>query len=365
MLLLQTVSLSLGLVGTEVLIYMVMCAFLALWLSVVVVGGWSRPRRWQLEGLSLAPFVAHRAQTLFLQVGYPHRRPVFQVQLEAYLVPLHNREGLRLRSTQTHDVLLPKQDFQIPWTPQRRGQYELRSVSLISVFPLQLMRWRRVKSVAQTVWVYPEITSPALSALATPGARSSLPVAHHFARTQAEHLAGTRPWRSGDSPRLIHWAGFARTGQLTVKEFQQVQQVSVGLVLGGGLSADTEDFEDALSLIAGFLKQFCAENGDHELAFVQMGNDLHQCADEVDYWQALTLAEISCEVDWDHWGEGWPQVSQVIYVGVRLPEQLAPLFQPLQSHGIGLSVYVPSALAQQHEGALTIPVRQHRGEGKS
>ncbi len=340
---------------------MVMCTFLALWLSVILMGAWSRPRQWQLESLSLTPFVAHQAQQMRLQVGYPHRRPVFQAQVEAYLVPVHNREGLRLRSTQTHDVLASRQGFQIPWTPQRRGKYTLRSVSLISVFPLQLMRWRSVKSLEQTLWVYPEATPPTLAALASPGARSSLPVSHHFSRTQAEHLAGTRPWRSGDSPRLIHWAGFARTGQLTVKEFQQVQQVNIGLVLGGGLHPEGEDFEDALSLMAGFLKHLSTEKSAYELAFVQLGDVVHQSDNVADYWQALTLAELKEEMDWSHWGEGWPQVSQVIYVGLTLPAYLESLFQPLEAHGIGLSVYVPPALAQAHAGVLTIPARAHRG----
>lgn len=361
-LLLQTVSLSLGLVGTEVLIYMVMCALMGLWISVIFMGWCSRPRPWQLEKLNVPHFTAHQTQDIFWQVGYEHRWPVFQVQLEVYLVPSQGRERLRLRSTQTHEVLRAETHFVTPWTPRHRGQYALRSVSLISVFPLQLLRWRRVKPLNQNLWVYPEITLPPQggkgASTAPPGALRP----HQFARSQAEHLAGTRPWRSGDSPRLIHWAGFARTGQLTVKEFQQAQRVTVGLVLGGGALADPEDFEDALSLMAGFLQQqTLAESDAYELAFLQVGDRLHTSADAKDYWQALSLAQQQDEVSWSQWGKHWPQVSRVIYVGVRVPPTLAVLFQQLQQHGIALQLYVPRSLALEHEQVQCIPHRQHRG----
>lgn len=372
LLLWQTVSLSLGLVGTEVMVYVLMCSLAGLWVAVIVVGLLCRPKTWFLEHFQAPPMLAHQAQYLQLTVHHPHSRVLFQVQMEAYLLPLAPRtgaEGLRLRSPSVHPQLQSEDrvTFRIPWTPSHRGQYMLRSLSLISLFPLQLMRWRRVKALDHTLWVYPEITHPlpqqTPTALQNRGSQST----QALSRKQAEHLAGTRPWRSGDSPRLIHWAGFARTGQLTVKEFQQSRGERMGLVLGGASASNlSEDFEDALSLMAGFLQQVHQQTHvtPIDLSFLQLGACVYQEQTEDQYWKKLTLARAE-PVSWKIIGEQWPQVNQVIYVGLELPPDYAALQQQLQHHGIQLWSYVPehqlTEKAMAHlPGLYAIPKRGHR-----
>lgn len=44
-------------------------------------------------------------------------------------------------------------------------------------------------------------------------------------------VLGIRPYRSGDSPRHLHWRSMARTGQLMSKEFADEAQPSLSLVL--------------------------------------------------------------------------------------------------------------------------------------
>jgi hypothetical protein len=369
LLLWQTVSLSLGLVGTEVMIYVLMCTLAGLWISVVIVGLICRPQSWHLEQLQTPTMLAHQTQSVKMTVNHPHPKVLFRVQMEAYILPQMPRigaEGLRLRSLSVHPQLRPQERLtvRIPWTPAHRGQYILRSLSLISLFPLQLMRWRRVKKMDYTFWVYPEITHPLPTqvppALQTRGSQS----AQAIARQQAEHLAGTRPWRSGDSPRLIHWAGFARTGQLTVKEFQQSRGERIGLLLGGGntlRNTISEDFEDALSLMAGFLELVQQQTASDpvELSFLQLGSSIYQEQNEDQYWKLLTLAQPE-PIPWQSIGEQWPQVNQVIYVGLDLPPDYSALQQQLQHHGIRLWAYVPSRLLGANTNLRAIPERQHR-----
>lgn len=379
LLLWQTVSLSLGLVGTEVMIYILMCSLAGLWVAVIVVGLLCRPKTWSLEHFQVPPMIAQQSQHLRLTVNHPHPQTLFQVQMEAYLLPQAPRigaEGLRLRSLSVHPQLRPKEriTFTIPWTPSHRGQYILRSLSLISLFPLQLMRWRRVKTIDHTLWVYPEVTFPhpqqTPPALQSRGEQS----AQALARQQAEHLSGIRPWRSGDSPRMIHWAGFARTGQLAVKEFQQSRGEQIGFVLGGSQAfhnSQQEDFEDALSLMAGFLQQWQqqASADPVELSFFQLGSSVYQEQTKEQYWKLLALAQPD-PIPWKTLGEQWPQVSQVIYVGLDLPPDYVGLQQQLQHHGIRLWSYVPeNKQAQEHAidalGLYPIPKRHHaRSKGK-
>lgn len=363
LLLLQTVSLSLGLVGTEVLIYTVMCVFMALWSSVLVVGWLSRPKTWQLEQFKLPVFTAHQSQTLHLGVKHPHRRLVFHAQMEAYLTPEDTGEGIRLRS----HGMVPEINaeatafFSMRWKPLRRGRYTLRSLSLVSLFPMQLMRWRRVKAMTHTLWVYPEITLPPDQV--GMGVQQGIHQRHHLARQQAEHLAGTRPWRSGDSPRFIHWAGFARTGQLTVKEFQQTHKTQVGFVVGGGTPAQHEDFEDALSLMAGFLSRWSQGHpAAEDLVFLQLGNRLLQTETLEHYWQHLSAAQVSDVFSWSDYAEQWPQVNQVIYIGLSLPAHYAQIVEQLSARGIQLLAYVPEALGSLQRDLRVIPRRAHRAQ---
>lgn len=377
LLLWQTVSLSLGLVGTEVMIYVLMCGLAGLWVSVIIVGLMSRPKSWHLEQFQAPTMTAHQPRSLQLTVKHPHARPLFQVQTEAYILPQAPRsgaEGLRLRSSSVRRQLDANEhlSFTLPWTPTHRGQYLLRSLSLISLFPLQLMRWRRVKTLDHTLWVYPEITLPSPEqtppVLQARGAQRT----QALARQQAEHLAGTRPWRAGDSPRLIHWAGFARTGQLTVKEFQQSRGERIGLLLGGTRTlrnTTSEDFEDALSLMAGFLEQIQQQTtmDPVELSFLQLGTSIYQEQTDEQYWKQLTLAQPEL-IPWQGIGEQWPQVNQVIYVGLDLPPDYTALHQQLQHHGIRLWGYVPASFLRQESlqdaiqnGTLrAIPERGHR-----
>lgn len=369
LLLWQTVSLSLGLVGTEIMIYVLMCTLASLWAAVIIVGFLCRPKHWFLEQFQVPVMTAHQSRQLQLTVTHPHPKSLFQVQMEAYILPQAPRagaEGSRLRSLRVHRQLSVQEHLTvtIPWTPLHRGQYLLRSLSLISLFPLQLMRWRRVKKMDYTFWVYPEVTPPPPEqtppALQTRGSHS----AQALAQQQAEHLAGTRPWRSGDSPRLIHWAGFARTGQLTIKEFQQSRGERIGLLLGGDSALRNtlaEDFEDALSLMAGFLEraQQQAALDPVELSFLQLGSSIYQEQTDDQYWKHLTLAQPEA-IPWQNIGEQWPQVNQVIYVGLDLPPDYDALQQQLQHHGIRLWSYVPARLVGEKADLRTIPERQHR-----
>jgi uncharacterized protein (DUF58 family) len=90
--------------------------------------------------------------------------------------------------------------------------------------------FRRQRSVAipTRVLVYPEVRSlRRLSLLDYSRAQQS-------ARPKSgigSEVIGVRPFRSGDSPRHLHWRSMARTGQLMSKEFADEAQPGLALAL--------------------------------------------------------------------------------------------------------------------------------------
>lgn len=93
------------------------------------------------------------------------------------------------------------------------------------------------------------------------GAVRSRPFRHPTG--QAE-FHGLRPFRAGDSPRLIHWRTSARHGELMVREFEEYPNDDLVLIvdLGHGDPQGGETFERMLSLAATIVAEWCRQKGD-------------------------------------------------------------------------------------------------------
>jgi uncharacterized protein (DUF58 family) len=66
----------------------------------------------------------------------------------------------------------------------------------------------------------------------------------------AEEFVGLREYRSGDSPRRIHWKAWARTGRPVIKEYQDEFFVRHALILDTFVGGDDRGFETAVSVAA-------------------------------------------------------------------------------------------------------------------
>src|SRR3977135_4628046 len=66
----------------------------------------------------------------------------------------------------------------------------------------------------------------------------------------AEEFMSLRDYRSGDTPRRIHWKAWARTGRLVIKEYQDEFFVRHALLLDTFPSGATATLEAAESLAA-------------------------------------------------------------------------------------------------------------------
>jgi uncharacterized protein (DUF58 family) len=75
-------------------------------------------------------------------------------------------------------------------------------------------------------------------------------------------LHGVRAFRSGDTPRWIHWRTTARKGELMVREFEELPTDNLLLVLELAPDGDPLLGEEAISLAATVCWEWCRQTGD-------------------------------------------------------------------------------------------------------
>lgn len=113
-------------------------------------------------------------------------------------------------------------------TADRRGLQQFPPLMLYTRAPFGLFRRKHMLDIPTSVLVYPEVRSlRRLSLLDYNRAQLS-------ARPKSglgSEVIGVRPFRTGDSPRHLHWRSMARTGQLMSKEFADEAQPGLALVL--------------------------------------------------------------------------------------------------------------------------------------
>ncbi len=132
---------------------------------------------------------------------------------------------------------------------QQRGVYRWQTVQVRSAAPLGLFWGRRNQTVNATAIVYPTVLPLKRCPLVDEmGRESSLQInSDRQAQSASEGLTRSlRPYRWGDSTRLIHWRTSARYGELRIRELERFtggQEVIVCLDSGAW---DHKAFESAV-----------------------------------------------------------------------------------------------------------------------
>ncbi len=139
----------------------------------------------------------------------------------------------------------------------RRGIYRCESVQVTSCFPFALVFWSRCLTPlcrgGESLTVYPAVVPLAGNFLADLGGISSamgLSFESQLAALQSASVRSVRQYKSGDSPRRIHWPSSARQGRLLVREFdcETLPVFNVLLDLKSDWK-DSEQFELAVCLV--------------------------------------------------------------------------------------------------------------------
>lgn len=129
---------------------------------------------------------------------------------------------------------------------ERRGEFTIGPMSLISGDPFGLFKRRRKLLINEKVIVYPSVV-PLFSFGQLPGDLPGGNVRGQRAYVTTPNASGVRDYRSGDAIRQIHWRSSARLRRLMVKEFDLDPLSESWLVLDldmnaqAGLSLDSTE----------------------------------------------------------------------------------------------------------------------------
>jgi uncharacterized protein (DUF58 family) len=167
-----------------------------------------------------------------------------------------------------------------------RGRYTWGGLEAVSGYPFGLAQ-RRVGFLGEeSVCILPRLGwlhRGRLRRFLTPVGLAHVPT-RRFARrhpTAQAEFYGLRAFRSGDSPRWIHWRTSARCGVLMVREFEDVPTDNLVLLVDPWAPATgagneklpfNRGLEDLVSLAATICWEWCRQKGDHLTLVAPGGN---------------------------------------------------------------------------------------------
>lgn len=143
-------------------------------------------------------------------------------------------------------------EIELVRTARRRGVFTGGQIVLTSGAPFGLTRSRRRVHVDTSVIVVPRWVELRTFPILEPSSSPS-DTLHERARTGAgEEFLGVRDYRPGDPRRHVHWRSTARAGRLVVREFEEMTQNRVAVVLAAADSGQPPDssFESLVSAAA-------------------------------------------------------------------------------------------------------------------
>ena len=135
-------------------------------------------------------------------------------------------------------------DIALPLRELRRGCYVLQSARLIGSDVLGLFRARRNLSLMGAdaeIVVAPALLPAAAFAFSGRGGRARGGSSRRARPGGGDELRGTRPYVAGDDMRQIHWKSTARTGELVMREWEQVGHAATMVVWDGAAQSQWGD----------------------------------------------------------------------------------------------------------------------------
>jgi uncharacterized protein (DUF58 family) len=148
---------------------------------------------------------------------------------------------------------------------QKRGRHRWGTLEAVSAYPFGLAE-RRCRMVDdEDVLIFPRLGRlhrGRLRRLLLSAGQVYVPTRRQARRhpTAQSEFHGLRAFRSGDSPRWIHWRTSARCGELMVREFEDVPTDNLILVVD---PFQADGMESIISFAATVAWEWCRQKGDH------------------------------------------------------------------------------------------------------
>jgi uncharacterized protein (DUF58 family) len=149
----------------------------------------------------------------------------------------------------------------------RRGRYRFRDLDVGTRSPFGIVEHRVTIGLPDQIVVYPKIGQLTrrwflIQRQATENRRGQ----RHDRSAQQMEYHGLRDYRSGDSPRWIHWRTSARRGELMVKEFEQQNEQDLAILVDPWLprTKAVAEQRDAVEQAISFAATVCLETCRHQ-----------------------------------------------------------------------------------------------------
>jgi len=149
----------------------------------------------------------------------------------------------------------------------RRGRYRFAAPAVSTGYPFGFCRRRAIVGEEETLLVLPRLgrLMPRWLARHHQAFEGNRRREHRHGRIAGEFY-GVRPWRNGDSRRLIHWRSSARHGTLVVRQFEQHRNRDIALLLDlwqpdRPTTESLENVELAVSFAATVVVDTCRRGG--------------------------------------------------------------------------------------------------------
>lgn len=162
-----------------------------------------------------------------------------------------------------------------------RGRYRIGSTTISTRFPIGLGRGWRVIDNSTDLMVHPQLGRllPACRSLLQAELEGTAKAVPRASVHEGEFY-GLRNWQTGDSRRWIHWRTTAKRGDLSVRQFEQLQrrQLSVLLDLYQPKTKPTEAERQAVEKTVAFAATLASElvNRDRDrIAFAIAGEKVN------------------------------------------------------------------------------------------
>ena len=188
-----------------------------------------------------------------LEIALTIHNPTQQVQTLFQVQDLSPFSRSNLPVTTVEQVLAQNEYRWVYRQPtEQRGVYQWAKVALRSGAPIGLFWCQRYRSVPAIAYVYPQVLKLDRCALLDGIGSIDRSVDRQFSNRHLESAnegitRSLRPYRYGDSMRLIHWRTSARYGEFQVRELEIDRGgQDVLICLDSGANWNAADFEQAV-----------------------------------------------------------------------------------------------------------------------
>jgi uncharacterized protein (DUF58 family) len=196
----------------------------------------------------IPPVTAGDDLNIELEIHNPTQKPVTLLQI-ADILPFILGQPIK----QPIDTIEPKSSYrwQYYYPTQKRGLYRWHKIELATGAPWDLFLCRRQRECPAIAIVYPTVLPlthcPLVDEIGQDDSQRNDPRGKPLQLATSGLVRSLRPYRIGDSTRLIHWRTSARYGELRVRELEIItggQEVIIALDTAA--KWEEEQFEQAV-----------------------------------------------------------------------------------------------------------------------